>query len=260
MPGGMGITGSGGRAHCRPNPTGDALGARIGDTGTLAGAKGRCCGQGSLARPLACEEGFDNGIVQPRGRLTPASRYGYNGAASRAVFSRVTTLGTVGVRSREVLMRRQTARAMADLVILGACVLTTGCSDHNPAGPDIPYRQVGEGNLAALTGSLSVIRDPQTWADFVSASGLRDPAGHAPHVNFSTEMAVALFLGQRPSGGYQITVTRVERRGTWLVIMATESVPCVAILILTNPVAVVAVPKSTDPIVVEWHQTGPVCF
>ncbi|MGV7643070.1 protease complex subunit PrcB family protein, partial [Mycobacterium kansasii] len=44
------------------------------------------------------------------------------------------------------------------------------------------------------------------------------PGRTPPAVDFSKNMVVAVFLGSRPSGGYQVQITGVRTQGTTLIV------------------------------------------
>jgi hypothetical protein len=69
----------------------------------------------------------------------------------------------------------------------------------------------------------------------------------APEIDFSKEYIVAVFAGQKPSGGHAIAVTKVEDVGDERVITVTLTAPganCVVTDMLTSPYQLIRVPAS----------------
>jgi VWFA-related protein len=72
------------------------------------------------------------------------------------------------------------------------------------------------------------------------------PGRPVPAVDFAKNMVVAVFLGSRPSGGYQVEITRVRSDGTALIVEWAERRPGpdqMAAQVITAPAHIVAVPR-----------------
>jgi VWFA-related protein len=72
------------------------------------------------------------------------------------------------------------------------------------------------------------------------------PGRSAPPVDFSKNMVVAVFLGSRPSGGYQVQITGVRTEGNALVVQWSESRPGAgqaAAQVMTSPSFMATVPR-----------------
>jgi hypothetical protein len=77
------------------------------------------------------------------------------------------------------------------------------------------------------------------------------PGRSAPAVDFATNMVVAVFLGSRPSGGYQVQIRGVRTEGNTLVVQWSESRPGpgqVAAQVMTSPAHLVLVPRHTGEV------------
>lgn len=93
-----------------------------------------------------------------------------------------------------------------------------------------------------------VVRSADEWTKL-----WREHAGAkpAPAVDFNTRTVLAVFLGTRPSAGYAVDIVRTRADGAGLVVEFRERVPergMVTAQILTSPVHMVSVPKTTGPI------------
>jgi hypothetical protein len=77
------------------------------------------------------------------------------------------------------------------------------------------------------------------------------PARTPPPVDFSKNMVLAVFLGSRPSGGYQVQITGVRSEGDTLVVEWSESRPGpgqVAAQVMTSPAHIVTVPRHSGDV------------
>lgn len=97
---------------------------------------------------------------------------------------------------------------------------------------------------------MVVARTPSAWR------ALWDGIGRPPPVEFdaSRGIAAAVFLGQRRTGGYGITIESLERRGAFMVVRFKEVRPAPDAMVtqaLTSPYLVRLIPKSELPIAFE---------
>jgi hypothetical protein len=152
--------------------------------------------------------------------------------------------------------------------ILGLTVLLViaACGANNPVQPDVPFRVIGVADLPGipvLSPSVTAIRSSGEWEAFVQQSGLRAPSWNPddplPEINFSSEMAIVVRLGTRPTTGFRIDVQRVTRDGSELVVHVTEMPPCGGATVITYPVAGIAVPREAGGISAVWAKSLPAC-
>ena len=95
--------------------------------------------------------------------------------------------------------------------------------------PTIPvtYRSVGKGYRSGVRDPLQIVaRNQSEWTAIwrqhsLSDSGSRPP----PAVDFDKEVIVALFLGEKPTGGYDVQISRVEQSDDALTIYYREKNP-----------------------------------
>jgi VWFA-related protein len=77
------------------------------------------------------------------------------------------------------------------------------------------------------------------------------PGRTPPAIDFAKNMVGAVFLGTRPSGGYQVQITGVRRDGNALVVQWSESRPApgqVAAQVMTAPAYIATVPRHTGEV------------
>jgi predicted outer membrane lipoprotein len=72
-----------------------------------------------------------------------------------------------------------------------------------------------------------------------------------PPVDFTTSMIVAVFLGSRPTGGYSVELTSVERNSEGTVVTYRENRPAKDMMttqVITMPFVIASLPKSDGPV------------
>src|SRR5215510_9631615 len=93
------------------------------------------------------------------------------------------------------------------LLLLASC---TACAT---IAATVPFATLAKGLASGVDQPTQiVIRSQNDWAALWSRhirTQIAPPP--PPSVDFSRDMVLALFMGQRPTGGYAIEVTRIER-------------------------------------------------
>ena len=151
------------------------------------------------------------------------------------------------------------------VVALAACADQTRPLSNLPSDgtlpPGIPSGAEPIGVRPVLTGPYSgitdsrrvVIRDGAVWQTFwQEAVGNLLPPPQSPAVDFAQEMVIAASLGQRPTGGYDISIDAVYEAEGQLFVAVRETAPAPGSIVtqaLSAPVAAVAAPRSDAPVV-----------
>jgi hypothetical protein len=103
---------------------------------------------------------------------------------------------------------------------------------------------VAHGTLSAVERPReAVVRTQEEWAALWRE---HTPEGEAPAVDFSTRTVVAVFLGTRPTAGYDVTISSVERDGARVVVRYRAIRPnrdMMTAQVLTSPFSIVSVPR-----------------
>lgn len=89
----------------------------------------------------------------------------------------------------------------------------------------------------------AVARTPAEWAALWRAHAGDQPA---PAVDLTADIIVAVFLGTRPTGGFDVEITGTRREGGVLVVEWRETRPtpgAVAAQVITSPAHIVAIPR-----------------
>jgi len=117
----------------------------------------------------------------------------------------------------------------------------------------VPFSTLAKGAQSGVREPTQVvIRSRDDWLVFWGRHA-RMQAGppSAPPVDFSREMVVALFMGERPTGGYAIEITRVERADSGLAVHYRSKGPDQGAMLtqaLTQPFHLIKLPRDDGPV------------
>jgi hypothetical protein len=118
----------------------------------------------------------------------------------------------------------------------------------------IPITTLQKGNFSGIEEPLqTVVRNPEEWtALWQLHTSIQSPPTPLPAVDFSVEMIVGLFPGEKRTGCYEINITSAGQIDSTLFIYYVEKAPPpggFAIQAITQPYHLVKLPKSDMPIV-----------
>ena len=123
-------------------------------------------------------------------------------------------------------------------------------------GGGSPVRHLAQGQQSGVDRPRQLVaRSRREWEALVGdyrGSRENKQGALALHVDWSKEMLLAAFMGQKPTGGYSVTITSVRSVGGHLFVTVAESVPSRDVMtaqVLTTPFDIVAVKKSALPVV-----------
>jgi hypothetical protein len=128
-----------------------------------------------------------------------------------------------------------------------------------PAAPVAPaegaMRVVAEGTQSGITERKRVVvRTQEEWKKLwgAHAEGKTGKAAEPPNVDWSKEMVLAAFMGERPTGGFAVSIREPKAAEGKLQVTVVERVPGAnpVIQVLTSPFQMAAVKRSDLP--VEW--------
>jgi hypothetical protein len=107
-------------------------------------------------------------------------------------------------------------------------------------------------NVGIERAAEKVIRTPAEWtALWREAHSIQVPPPAVPKVDFDKEMVIAVFMGQRPTGGYAITIEDVVFGDKEIRVTVREQSPppdALTTQALTQPFHMVVVKKSALPV------------
>lgn len=95
------------------------------------------------------------------------------------------------------------------------------------------------------------IRSREAWQTLWAQHVMGSPSA-LPIVDFSREIVLAVFAGERPTGGYEIVITTVEAGSGGLLVTYSETGPPPGSFLtqqLTHPYHLVRVPRVGGPII-----------
>ena len=132
------------------------------------------------------------------------------------------------------------------LISLGACFLTQGVASER-----VPFVTIDQGFRSGVRERkfLVIKTEPEWKAVWQSHGQPLIPVKELPRVDFDKEMIVAVFLGEKPTGGYKVEITAMEEdqgKGQLRVVTREGKPPVgsIATQALTQPYHVVRVKKS----------------
>jgi hypothetical protein len=95
--------------------------------------------------------------------------------------------------------------------------------------PTIPvtFRTVGKGYRSGVHAPLQIsARSPSEWtALWRQHTSMDSSSPPLPAIDFDKEIVVGLFLGDKPTGGYDMQISRVEHSNDGLTIYYREKTP-----------------------------------
>ncbi len=145
-------------------------------------------------------------------------------------------------------------------LVLTACRRDTAHGVDGPRdgflGPEQVVRVLQGAVSGVETDGLLVCRDSEGWQRFwAEHTRLQLPTPPAPPVDFAEQCVLAVFCGERPSGGYSVEIDGVERMGDGLRVYARELQPeegTAQVSMMTMPFDLVTVPRFQGPVELEW--------
>lgn len=163
-------------------------------------------------------------------------------------------------------MKRLSIYLLLWAVVAAGCVKRDNTSDsQTPTGPSkttlVAFQRVTQGSRSAYVQQTTLVATNNRAFDDILARITPDQLIQSP--NFTHEMAVAVFLGERLTGGFQIRVTKVTNVDGVLTIEALETIPnlrCAVTQALTQPFEIISVPRQGDSVVLLMtREVGPPC-
>jgi hypothetical protein len=115
------------------------------------------------------------------------------------------------------------------------------------AGPEMTT--IARGPMSAITDARQVVvRSSAEWEALWKEHGVTQPL---PVVNFSKEIVAAVFLGSRPTGGFNVEILSTRLEGDALIVEYGERRPGrgdIVSQVLTSPFHLVRLPAHKGPV------------
>lgn len=150
-------------------------------------------------------------------------------------------------------------RGLAPLLVFLIMPLLPACRSQPTApdskSPDVPspIAQWSGQHSGRETAATEVLRSAEEWTAFWPKVGDDRPRA----LDVSREMAVAIYLGQKRTGGFSAEVLRTQVQEGKLIVEYRETAPEPGMMVtqeLTEPWVVAIVPRSDLPVV--FRNTG----
>ena len=113
-----------------------------------------------------------------------------------------------------------------------------------PDGP-VAFQAILAGAHSLVdTASVVLVKNERDWEKtWVQAKGKIDPLPSKPSVDFSRQYVIAAFMGERPSSGYHIEISNIEKKGGTLDVYVKKYETPGMLTVITNPFYLARIPK-----------------
>jgi hypothetical protein len=120
-------------------------------------------------------------------------------------------------------------------------------------GVEIKVEKEWKGNHCGYTEpDKLVIKTEDRWREvWEKMHRLQLPGPKPPAIDFKKNMVIAVFMGERKTGGYEIEITRIEERKKEIVVEVEEKEPppeSMRTMTLTQPYHIVVIKRSPFPV------------
>jgi hypothetical protein len=151
-----------------------------------------------------------------------------------------------------MLMRLTIVFSMAPLVVAALAAAQVPGKPQPPSpspGGGTALARVAKGDMSGVETMRQVtVRTAAEWQKLWKE---HSPDEKLPVVDFNANMVVGIFLGSKPSAGYQVEILNVRPEGNDVVVEYAQKQPGRGMMtaqILTEPYDLVAVPKHAGPV------------
>lgn len=141
-----------------------------------------------------------------------------------------------------IMLIRSTAILSGSVVLL--FLLSYVCHSQ-----DFPFEVIDQGGISGIrTGKTLAIRDDATWREI----WIQHKRGSTPPaIDFSKQMVIAIFVGERRTGGYSVKIKDITTESGGLRVTYEESRPgrgCMATMAITYPFQIIRLAKFEGPV------------
>jgi len=130
------------------------------------------------------------------------------------------------------------------LVITLACAGALRKGGRLPDGPVAFQTILAGAHSLADTSTVVLVKSESDWEKvWIQAKGRIDPLPALPTVDFNRQYVVAAFMGERPSSGYHIEITSIEKRGEILDVFIKKYETPGMLTVMTSPFYLARLPR-----------------
>ena len=144
---------------------------------------------------------------------------------------------------------QRTQRKRSKFAIFAVLFPAVMAAQTPPAGAP---RTVDKGEQSNVDGARQVV--VRTEAEWTTLWRQHTPDRQPPAVDFSKDMIVGLFMGSRPTAGYNISIVSTFTKDGTVLVRYQESTPrpgTMSAQVLTFPYHLVAIPKAAGDVTFE---------
>jgi hypothetical protein len=150
--------------------------------------------------------------------------------------------------------RHDPDKLMTRLAAMTASALLCACASLGirSDGP-IAWETIDSDIYSGVEAEMKVtIRDQRTWSRLWSEhKGNRYHTFPLPRIDFSEEMIVGIFTGERPNGCHAVRIQRVYREESKIIVEYSERIPTgprICNYTATHPSHLIALPSTREPV------------
>jgi len=140
---------------------------------------------------------------------------------------------------------------MKPLLLAMLALLGAACSLPPEEELPVPFTTIAMGERSGILRPKNVVvRTADEWARLWKLHDAGD-AGRRPSIDFSRDMVIAVFRGQRPTAGYGVRIMDVRQTPDELQVHVRERRPdtrTVLAQVLTCPYVMIRLPKKDLPV------------
>ena len=127
-------------------------------------------------------------------------------------------------------------------------------TDSAETASALDFSVLATGAFSSYTGTRSVqlVMNQNEWANAWRIVGGDRPA---PEISFDTRAVIVVFQGQKPTGGYSISINEIRRDGRNLTVRVNENAPArtdMTTQVLTSPFVAVSIPRPPETSLVKF--------
>lgn len=142
---------------------------------------------------------------------------------------------------------------IAAILIAVAILNLGGQINKMPSAQEIPFETIAQGVYSGYTDKATMaINQEVVFSDlWAKMNSIYTSAPPLPQIDFAKETALAVFMGQKSSGGYLIEIAKIAEENERVVVFVKEAKPppsSVVTLALTQPYHIVKTGKITKSI------------
>lgn len=130
-----------------------------------------------------------------------------------------------------------------------ASASSSNSTDNAENSSVLDFSVLATGAFSAHTGTRSVqlVMNQNEWSNMWRIIGGERPA---PEISFETRAVIVVFQGQKPTGGYSISIEEIRRDGRNLTLRVNEQTPGrdgnLTTQVLTSPFVAVSIPRPPE--------------